>query len=114
MASLKVLSGSPEASLPLNTSVRVGKDILGLLSTPMYTEPLAIVREYVQNAADSIDVAYGSAILSGKKRGRIDITTDLKNRSLIIRDNGIGIERRNVQDILVAFGVSGKRGTAAR
>ncbi len=114
MASLKVLSGSPEASLPLNTSVRVGKDILGLLSTAMYTEPLAIVREYVQNAADSIDVAYGSAILSAKKRGRIDITTDLQNRSLIIRDNGIGIERRNVQDILVAFGVSGKRGTAAR
>jgi hypothetical protein len=114
MANLKILPARAEVALPLSGSVRVGKDILGLLGAAMYTEPLAIVREYVQNAADSIDSAYTSGILSGKRPGRIEISTDLNGRSLRIRDNGIGIERRNVEDVLVAFGASGKRGTAAR
>ena len=35
----------------------VGKDVLELLSTAMYVDPLTIYREYVQNAADAIDEA---------------------------------------------------------
>ncbi len=37
--------------------VVVGKDILELLSSAMYVDPLTIYREYIQNAADAIDQA---------------------------------------------------------
>ena len=40
---------------PLTTQIVVGKDILDLLSSSMYIDPMAIYREYVQNAADAID-----------------------------------------------------------
>jgi hypothetical protein len=112
--SLRVLPTTADTSEPLRAPVRIGKDILGLLSTAMYVEPLSIVREYVQNAADSIDVAYDSNILASRKPGKIEIRTDSEARSLVVRDNGVGIERRNVEEILVAFGLSGKRGTSAR
>ena len=43
----------------------VGKDILEVLSNAMYVDPLAIYREYIQNAADAIDEARrtGSSVL---------------------------------------------------
>jgi len=114
MANLKVLPRNARSSQPLQAPIRIGKDILGLLSAGMYTEPLSILREYVQNAADSIDLAYEASVLNSKKPGRIDITADAPGRLLRIRDNGLGIESRNVQDVLVAFGLSKKRGTTAR
>ena len=33
----------------------IGKDILELLSTSMYVDPLTMYREYIQNAADARD-----------------------------------------------------------
>jgi hypothetical protein len=41
----------------LSDPVVVGKDILELLSSAMYVDPLSIFREYIQNAADSLDEA---------------------------------------------------------
>lgn len=114
MAALKLVPADADASTTLSAPVRVGKDVLGLLSAAMYTEPLAIVREYVQNSADSIDVAYDSGVLSPRKPGRIDIVADAQDRSLTIRDNGLGIERAHAEEVLVAFGLSSKRGTEAR
>ncbi len=105
---------SIEHAEPLRASVRVGKDILGLLSTAMYAEPLSIVREYVQNAADSIDLAYDAGLLASRTPGRIDVVADAQARTLVVRDNGVGISRDRVEDVLVAFGLSAKRGTSAR
>ena len=42
----------------------IGKDVLELLSSAMYIDPLSIYREYVQNAADSIDAAIGGGYTS--------------------------------------------------
>ena len=39
------------------SGVAVGKDILELLSSSMYVDPMTIYREYIQNAADAIDEA---------------------------------------------------------
>ena len=36
-------------------NVLVGKDILELLSSSMYVDPMTVYREYVQNAADALD-----------------------------------------------------------
>lgn len=92
----------------------IGKDILELLSSAMYVDARTIFREYVQNAADSIDAAFAGGLLSDVNPGRIDITLDLQNRAIKIRDNGSGIPRNSAERVLTSFGASAKRGTSAR
>ena len=41
----------------LASEIVIGKDILELLSSSMYVDPMTIYRKYVQNAADAIDDA---------------------------------------------------------
>src|SRR5207249_4131790 len=94
--------------------VVVGKDLLELLSSAMYIDPLTIYREFIQNAADSIDEAIAEGLYSGKIRPRIDIALDLEGRTARIRDNGTGIPRNRVLRRLTSLGASKKRGTAAR
>lgn len=92
----------------------VGKDILELLSSAMYVEPLTIYREFVQNAADAIDEAEKQGLYTGITQPRIDITLDLQNRTVKVRDNGAGIPRNSVSRILTSLGASKKRGKGAR
>src|SRR5262249_25259435 len=66
----------------------VGKDVLELLSTSMYVDPMTIYREYVQNAADAIEDGRRGG---GRSRGKVSIDLDLAARSIKIRDNGIGL-----------------------
>src|SRR5438309_2887707 len=72
-------------------SIVVGKDILEVLSSAMYVDPLAIYREYIQNAADAIDDARRAGVLATDVAGAVEIEIDLEKRTAIIRDNGIGI-----------------------
>jgi molecular chaperone HtpG len=95
-------------------SVTVGKDILELLSSSMYVDPMTIYREYVQNAADSIDDARGNGLLVPATLGRVDITLDPSARMVRIRDNGSGIDEATFYNRLTSFGASLKRGTSAR
>ncbi|TCP72974.1 ATP-binding protein [Sphingomonas sp. PP-CE-1G-424] len=88
----------------------VGKDVLELLSTAMYVEPLTIYREYVQNAADAIDQARAG----GKDAGRIEIVLDAAARTVSIRDDGAGIPASHFRRVLTSVGASAKRGTEAR
>lgn len=90
--------------------VVVGKDVLELLSTAMYVDPLTIYREYVQNAADAIDAARAD----GREAGRIDIILDAAARTIAIRDDAAGIPAGEFRRVLTSVGASGKRGTAAR
>ncbi len=91
-----------------------GKDILELLSTAMYVDPRTLYREYVQNAADSIDEAIAAGLLGPGVRGRVDIRIDPVEREICITDNGIGIPAEDTSRILTALGASTKRGTRAR
>lgn len=92
----------------------VGKDILEVLSNAMYVDPLAIYREYIQNAADAIDEAHRTGILSPRKTGTVEIEIDIEKRAAIIRDNGTGIPSAEFENRLVSFGASVKRGTNSR
>ncbi len=92
----------------------VGKDVLELLSSSMYVNPLSIYREYVQNAADSIEEAAALGLLSPKEAGRVDITIDPDKRIVRIRDNGTGVCKATFAKTLIALGASRKRGTKAR
>ena len=94
--------------------VVIGKDILELLSSAMYVDPLSIFREYIQNAADAIDEAQAASVYHGPKRPRVDITLDPRTRSARIRDNGIGVKSSVFTRRMTALGASKKRGTHAR
>ena len=61
----------------------VGKDILEVLSNAMYVDPLAIYREYIQNAADAIDEARRTGILSPRQTGTVEIEIDIERRTAL-------------------------------
>src|SRR2546421_5706590 len=100
--------------LPSSTQIVIGKDILELLSTSMYVDPMTIYREYVQNAADSIDEARDQGMHGPTESGRVDISIDQTARSVRIRDNGTGVPWPQFAARLSNLGASRKRGTAAR
>ena len=98
----------------LNEAVVVGKDVLELLSSAMYVDPLCIYREYIQNAADAIDEAQTESLYSTNTIPRIDVSIDVAERSIKIRDNGIGIPPNAFSRRLTSLGASKKRGSSAR
>lgn len=94
--------------------VVVGKDILELLGSSMYVDPLTIYREYVQNAADAIDAAVQDGLLDSREFGRIEISLDHIDRRIVIRDNGIGLTNAEFAGRMLAVGASQKRHSDAR
>lgn len=98
----------------LDHDIAIGKDILELLSSSMYVDPMAIYREYVQNAADSIDEARSAGFLEGHETGVVRFRVDTTQRNVTITDNGTGIPHDDFAARLTAFGASKKRGTGAR
>ena len=63
----------------------VGSDILSLVTSGMYDNPLAIYREYVQNAADAF------AAVGNPPNGRVEVGIDVSHLRVSIRDNGPGL-----------------------
>jgi molecular chaperone HtpG len=95
-------------------TIVVGKDILEVLSSAMYVDPLAIYREFVQNAADAIDEARRVGLLASAEAGTVEIEIDIAKRTALIRDNGTGVPAAEFGMRMTAFGSSAKRGTNAR
>lgn len=91
----------------------VGKDVLELFAGAMYADPLSIFREYVQNAADSVDEAR-AAKLKPNVDADVSIVFDHTARSIRIRDFGAGLANNVFVRRLTSIGASKKRGTAAR
>jgi hypothetical protein len=98
----------------LSVPVVVGKDVLELLSSAMYVDPLTIYREYIQNSADAIDEANAAGLYDSGTQPRIDVFLDFQNRVARVRDNGIGLKRSVFAKRLTSLGASKKRGTRAR
>src|SRR5580698_2174441 len=87
-------------------AVRIGKDVIEILTSGMYVSPVTIYREYVQNAADSIDAARSEGVISSRTRGRVSVDLDHATRSAVIRDNGAGIAASDAVSILLSVGAS--------
>lgn len=98
---------------PLDTIV-VGRDVLELVSSAMYIDPMTVYREYIQNAADAIDDARQAGLLGADEPGRVSIDIDPATRSIRIRDNGTGVSNTDFARKMAALGASGKRGTTSR
>ncbi len=74
----------------------------------MYRNPLDALREYVQNAHDSIQGAMRERTLR-QNGGRIEIVVAEGKREIRIRDNGAGIAAADAASRLVNIGMSAKR-----
>ena len=94
--------------------VVIGRDVLELISSAMYVDPMSIYREYIQNAADAVDAARKNGTLGADEPGRVDIEVDIATRTVRIRDNGSGIKQQDFVRRLSSIGASAKRNTDAR
>jgi len=84
-----------------------GKNVIETLSEGMYDNPLFLFREYVQNSADAIDAAVRAGLLQ-KDEGQIVVTIDYSQRIITFEDNGIGIPKEQVNEMLANVGASHK------
>ena len=78
----------------------IGKNVLETLTTGMYDDARFIFREYIQNAADQIDLAVEENILEEKSKGRIIIEIDSINKNIIIEDNATGVSSTDILQFL--------------
>lgn len=90
-----------------------GKFLLEILTKGMYSNPLHIYREYIQNASDSIDKAIDAGILNAAE-AEIHIFIDTKKQNIIMRDNGLGISQHIAEAKLLSVGASDKDGVTER
>lgn len=84
-----------------------GKFLLEILTRGMYSNPMHVYREYIQNSTDAIDKAVKMGIIS-KSEAVIHIQIDSAKREITIRDNGCGICAGKVNEILLSIGHSNK------
>jgi molecular chaperone HtpG len=88
--------------------LKVGAFVLESLTSGMYTNPMDALREYIQNSADSIRVAEKCGLVPPGD-GWINLIVDPDARTVVIRDNGLGVHSENIADCLVNIGISRKR-----
>jgi molecular chaperone HtpG len=72
------------------------KQVVRLLSSKLYSTPNVVVRELVQNAYDAIRQRYKAA----DRQGRISFTVHPGRRTLVVADNGIGMDHNDLTDYL--------------
>ena len=88
---------------PVESSSVIGTGILGLVTTAMYDNPLAVYREYIQNSTDAI------AGMPASTQGKVGIAIDSSERRVTIRDNGPGLSNDDAPQRLVPIGHSNKQ-----
>lgn len=87
--------------------VTLGVHLLETITKGMYSEPMHSIREYVQNAFDSIRKARQLQIMP-PDAGTIRITVDKHQRLLKIRDDGVGLSPEEASVALMDIGASTK------
>lgn len=90
-----------------------GKFLLEILTKGMYSNPMHIYREYIQNSSDSIDKAIAAGVLNPSEV-EIHIFIDEKERNIVVRDNGLGIPADIAKVKLMNVGASDKDGVTER
>jgi len=85
----------------------IGRQIIEAVTSGQYDDPLMVLREYIQNAADSIDQATATGQLP-EGGGRIDVTIDGRTRCVVIQDNGTGVSGREARRLLCGVGITSK------
>ena len=99
-----------------NGSFKVGiefESVLRAISKQIYETPHAFIRENVQNAIDAVRI---QALRDGVDPAHADyrIIISVDSETVAVRDNGIGMSRKNLRDYFWTIGSSGKRGAEAQ
>jgi molecular chaperone HtpG len=85
----------------------LGKQLLDVITSGMYSDPRMAIREFIQNAADSIDLANGQGLYAGD-RPVTQVILDGRERMITVEDNGLGIDGADVDERLGSLGCSAK------
>lgn len=88
------------------------KRLLDLMINSIYTHKEIFLRELVSNASDAIDKLYYRALsenLQDINRNdlKIEIALDKENRAITLRDNGIGMNKEELEENLGTIAKSG-------
>lgn len=88
------------------------KKLMDLMINSIYTNKDIFLREIISNASDAIDKLYynsltDESILLKKKDYCINIKTDVKERTITISDNGIGMTKEELESNLGTIAKSG-------
>ena len=94
-------------------NIVIGKHTLESLTSGMYSDPYVVFREYIQNAADAIDMAVQQGVLAPAE-GKISISLSPADHQIIIIDNGIGLSVQNATQTLLSIGNSKKDADISR
>lgn len=89
------------------------KELLNLMINSIYSNQEIFLRELISNASDAIDkykfLAFKSNGKYPQKNYEIDIRTDKKERYIEIRDNGIGMNKEELEKNLGTIARSGSK-----
>ena len=82
------------------------KRLLDLMANSIYTNKDIFVRELISNASDALDKRHYLSLTSediNEDDPHIKITLDNTARTLTIEDNGVGMDRADMEDDLPTF-----------
>src|SRR5580700_7987577 len=90
------------------------KQLLDLIIHSLYTKKEIFLRELISNAADAIDKARFEALsrpelLEGDSQWKIKLIADEAAGTLTVRDNGIGMSRDEIVEMLGTIAKSGTK-----
>ena len=86
-------------------------DLMNLMINTLYTNKACFLRELVSNASDAIDKDRQSRMSAGKdmkKEYKIQIIPNKAEHTLVIKDNGIGMDK---DELIMNLGTIAKSGT---
>jgi hypothetical protein len=95
-------------------NVKIGKNIIDLLTSGMYENPFCVYREYIQNSVDQIDKAVDLGLLSDRSKGSIYLNVNELDKSVEIFDNATGVPSSLAWDMLTSIAASEKDKTKQR
>ena len=96
------------------SNVKIGKNIIDLLTVGMYENPFCVYREYIQNSVDQIDKAVDLGLLPDRSKGSIYLIVNDENKSVEIFDNATGVQSSMAWDTLTSIAASEKDKTKQR
>ena len=85
----------------------IGPEIMAIITTGLYDNPLAMYREYIQNSADAIEESQSASL-------HVDVHIEAGNGRVTIRDNGPGLSYTDARGALLPVAMSQKSGDTDR
>ena len=85
----------------------IGPEIMAIITTGLYDNPLAMYREYIQNSADAIEESQSASL-------HVDVHIEAGNGRVTIRDNGPGLSYTDALGALLPVAMSQKSGDTDR